>query len=94
MEEMECSEEFLELAHKMRAEQEEYRVWLMSQPPEIIHPHAAEWAAREDVLSRLDELVLDGKETKEYNCGHNIPCDDLLFLSLRFLLIQTNTIPT
>ena len=34
------------------------------------------------------------KETKEYNCGHNIPCDDLLFLSLRFLLIQTNTIPT
>ena len=64
MEEMECSEEFLELAHKMRAEQEEYRVWLMSQPPEIIIAHAAEWSAREDVLSRLDELVLDGKETK------------------------------
>ena len=61
MEEMECSEEFLELAHKMRAEQEEYRVWLMSQPPEIIIAHAAEWSAREDVLSRLDELVLDGK---------------------------------
>lgn len=64
MEEMECSEELLELAHKMRAEQEEYRVWLMSQPPEIIIAHAAEWSAREDVLSRLDELVLDGKETK------------------------------
>ena len=64
MEEMECSEEFLELAHKMRAEQEEYRVWLMSQPPEIIIAHSAEWSAREDVLSRLDELVLDGKETK------------------------------
>ena len=59
MEEMECSEEFLELAHKMRAEQEEYRVWLMSQPPKIIIAHAAEWSAREDVLSRLD-----GKETK------------------------------
>ena len=64
MEEMEYSEGFLELAHKMRVEQEEYRVWLMSQPPEVIIAHAAEWSAREDVISRLDELVLDGKEIK------------------------------
>ena len=41
MEEMECSEEFLELAHKMRAEKDEYRVWLMSQTQKIIITHAA-----------------------------------------------------
>ena len=59
MEEMECSEEFLELAHKMRAEQEEYRVWLMSQPPEIIIAHAAEWSARLSDEEDPEEIRLE-----------------------------------
>ena len=47
-----------------------------------------------NIYDTINQLSKEIKETKEYNCGHNIPCDDLLFLSLRFLLIQTNTIPT
>ena len=49
---------------------------------------------RECNANLLSNKIVKYQETKEYNCGHNIPCDDLLFLSLRFLLIQTNTIPT
>ena len=58
---MEENGNFLSLVSKMRREQEEYRIWLMEQPPEIILSRAAEWSAREDMLGSLDEWDPDAK---------------------------------
>lgn len=38
------------LYQKMFAEQEKYREWLLSQPPEEILHHAYEYVMREDIL--------------------------------------------
>lgn len=50
------------LVSKMQQEQEVYRIWLMNQPPEVILSKAAEWSAREDLLSSLDEWTPGEKE--------------------------------
>ena len=42
------------LYKKMFAEQEQYRDWLLGQPPETILDHAYEYAAREDLLLSLE----------------------------------------
>ena len=43
----------LELYHKMREEQDEYRSWLLSQPPKEILNHACEYSVREDILATI-----------------------------------------
>ena len=58
---MEGNDNFLSLVSKMRREQEEYRIWLMEQAPEIILSRAAEWSAREDMHGSLDEWEPDAK---------------------------------
>lgn len=42
------------LYEKMFAEQEKYRNWLLSQPPEEILNHTYEYTVREDVLMSLE----------------------------------------
>ena len=44
------------LYDKMKAEQDDYRDWLLSQPPEEILQHAYEYSVREDILS-----IISGK---------------------------------
>ena len=46
------------LYQKMFAEQEDYRAWLLSQPPEEILNHAYEYTIREDILMTLENHEL------------------------------------
>ena len=46
------------LYEKMAAEQDKFRDWLKSQPPEEILNHAYEYAVREDILMAMEELDL------------------------------------
>ena len=46
------------LYEKMAAEQEQYRDWLKSQPPEEILHHAYEYSVREDIVMAMEELEL------------------------------------
>ena len=43
---------------QMCAEQQDYRAWLMTLPPDEILDHAAEFAVREDILDELEAFDL------------------------------------
>lgn len=43
---------------RMAAEQQKYRDWLKSQPPDEILNHAYEYAVREDILAAMEEIDL------------------------------------
>ena len=44
------------LYEKMAAEQDKFRDWLKSQPPEEILKHTYEYTVREDILMAMEEL--------------------------------------
>ena len=46
------------LYEKMAAEQDKFRDWLKSQPPEEILKHTYEYTVREDILMAMEELEL------------------------------------
>ena len=46
------------LYEKMSAEQDRYRNWLKSQPPEEILHHSYEYTVREDILMEMEQLEL------------------------------------
>ena len=46
------------LYEKMAAEQDKFRDWLKSQPPEEILKHTYEYTVREDILMAMEELDL------------------------------------
>ena len=46
------------LYEKMAAEQDKFRDWLKTQPPEEILNHAYEYVVREDILMAMEELDL------------------------------------
>ena len=46
------------LYEKMAAEQDKYRDWLKSQPPEEVLNHAYEYTVREDIVMAMEELEL------------------------------------
>ena len=46
------------LYEKMAAEQDKYRDWLKSQPPEEILNHTYEYTIREDIVMAMEELEL------------------------------------
>jgi hypothetical protein len=52
------------LYEKMFAEQEKYRDWLLSQPPEEILNHTCEYTMREDILLSLEYNDLSDKQCK------------------------------
>ena len=52
------------LYQRMNAEQEKYRRWLLSQPPDEVLDHAAEYSVREDIVMRMEDLELTEAQTK------------------------------
>ena len=54
----------LTLYQRMSAEQEQYRNWLLGQPPGVILDHAAEYTVREDIVMEMEELELTDAQTK------------------------------
>lgn len=46
------------LYEKMAGEQQKYRAWLITLPPDEILDHAAEFAVREDILVEMEALEL------------------------------------
>lgn len=47
------------LFEKMSAEQDKFRDWLLSQPPQVILDHSFEYTTREDILLALQDTTLD-----------------------------------
>ena len=52
------------LYDKLSREQDKYRDWLKSQPPEEILHHSYEYTVREDILMSMEELTLSEAETR------------------------------
>ena len=52
------------LYKKVFAEQEKYRGWLLSQPPDEILNHCYEYTVREDIVLALEEYDLSDKQCK------------------------------
>ena len=52
------------LYEKMAAEQDKFRDWLKSQPPEEILHHTYEYTVREDIVMALEELELTDVQAK------------------------------
>ena len=46
------------LYEKMATEQDKFRDWLKSQPPEEVLNHAYEYTIREDIVMAIEELEL------------------------------------
>lgn len=53
-----------QLYEKMFAEQEKYRQWLLTQPPDEILKHAYEFTIREDILLSLECNELPATQAK------------------------------
>ena len=52
------------LYKKVFAEQEQYREWLLSQPPNEILNHCYEYMVREEIVLALEEYDLSDKQCK------------------------------
>jgi predicted nuclease of predicted toxin-antitoxin system len=52
------------LYKKLFAEQDDYRAWLLAQPPEEILNHAYEYAIREDILLSSEDSDFSDKQCK------------------------------
>lgn len=52
------------LYKKVFAEQEKYREWLLSQPPDEILNHCYEYTVQEDIVLALEEYDLSDKQCK------------------------------
>ena len=56
------------LYEKMAAEQDKFRDWLKSQPPEEILHHTYEYTIREDIVMAMEELELtDARQRRFWN---------------------------
>ena len=53
-----------ELYQKMFAEQEQYRSWLLAQPPNEILNHTYEYTIRQDILIAMEESCLSVKQAR------------------------------
>lgn len=47
-----------QLYEKMEAEQQQYREWLLTQPPDEILNHTYEYTMRQDILMAMEEMDL------------------------------------
>ena len=56
------------LYEKMFAEQEQFRDWLLSQPPAEILNHAYEYTMREDILMSLEYNDLEDSQARALLC--------------------------
>lgn len=53
-----------ELYDKMKAEQDKYRDWLLSQSPSEILNHTYEYTMREDIVIAMEDLELTPKQAR------------------------------
>lgn len=53
-----------QLYEKMKAEQNKYRDWLLTQPPSEILNHTYEYTVREDILMCMEYAELSPKQAK------------------------------
>ena len=53
-----------QLYEKMKAEQDKYRDWLLTQEPAEILNHTYEYTMREDIVMAMEELELTPKRAK------------------------------
>lgn len=51
------------LYEKVLAEQQKYREWLMSQPPDEILNHCYEYTVREDIVMAMEDIKLTDKQS-------------------------------
>ncbi len=65
-----------QLYEKMLAEQEKYKSWLMSQPPEEILSHAYEYSVREDILFAVEYTEFTEAQAKAL-LASPCPLDDI-----------------
>lgn len=49
---------------KMSAEQDEYKAWLLKQPPEEMLAHSFEYTVRQDILSAMEDGALTNDQTE------------------------------
>ena len=61
---MENPDLLTKLYQRTSAEQEQYRNWLLGQPPSDILNHAAEYTIREDIVMEMSALELPEAQTK------------------------------
>lgn len=52
------------LYEKMEAEQQQYREWLLTQPPDEILNHAYEYTMRQDILIAMEEHRLSDRQAR------------------------------
>ncbi len=52
------------LCEKMEAEQQQYREWLLTQPPDEILNHTYEYTMRQDILMAMEEMGLSEKQAR------------------------------
>ena len=52
------------LYQKMYAEQEQYREWLLTQPPREVLNHTYEYTIRQDILIAMEESRLSAKQAQ------------------------------
>ena len=52
------------LYEKMEAEQQQYREWLLAQPPDEILNHTYEYTMRQDILMAMEEMGLSDKQAR------------------------------
>ena len=60
------SEPTTRLYEKMEAEQQQYREWLLTQPPDEILNHTYEYTMRQDILTAMEEMRLS--ESRHERC--------------------------
>ena len=53
-----------QLYQKMYAEQEQYREWLLTQPPSEVLNHTYEYTVRQDILIAMEESRLSAKQAQ------------------------------
>lgn len=52
------------LYEKMEAEQQQYREWLLTQPPDEILNHTYEYTMRQDILMAMEEMSLSDRQAR------------------------------
>lgn len=64
------------LYEKMKAEQDKFREWLLTQEPSEILNHTYEYTMREDIVMCVEELELSQKQAKAL-CKSPCPLSDV-----------------
>lgn len=77
--------------HKMEAEQDSYRDWLLTLPPDEILQHAYEYAVRQDILFAMEDLELQPEQCRALLKSPN-PVADILKDFEKLELVYTGTI--